>query len=140
MSIATRRRRIKHGAPYPATTAGIRSAFKAIRTAVDEQGEYANRLIGAEAVSKLRSPRLSRVNVDTGSMREGYRFRVNSPTRIDIYNVAMSKKGFKYPILIEKKYGGAAKTLREHRTSIVRNTNRRLTQRQQDTLLHGELP
>ena len=108
-------------------TPAIRTALQRIQKDVDNQTRDARRLIGSESVAKLRAPSTSLVNVDTGLMRRSYKFKVaHGNNRIDIFNTATSKKGFRYPIYIEKQFRGVRRTLTTQRRSIVRNVNRRL--------------
>ena len=120
-------------------TPDLRSALQAIQKDVDNRSRDARRLIGAESVRKLRSTSVSRVNVDTGKMRRSFFFKVaRGNNRIDIINTARSPSGFRYPVLIERRYGGAARTLRAERTSIARRTQRALDRGRVPTRLTGE--
>ena len=109
------------GPPYLVQTPSVRSALQSIQEGVDSRVRTARRLIGDEAVRTLRTPSTSRVNVDTGTMRSSFQFKAaRNNNRIDIFNRARSRNGFRYPILVERRYGGVAKTLRANRGRIVR--------------------
>ena len=73
-------------------------------------------------------------------MRRSYLFKVaGGNNRIDIFNTARSKNGFHYPLHVEKKYGGVARTLRTQRRSIVRNVERRLKRKVPSGRMRNEL-
>ena len=126
--------------PTLTQTPNTRSALQAIQNDVNNRSRDARRLIGSEAVAKLRAPSTSQVNVDTGLMRRSYLSKVaGGNNRIDIFNTARSKNGFHYPLHVEKKYGGVARTLRTQRRSIVRNVERRLKRKVPSGRMRNEL-
>ena len=111
-------------------TPTLRRSLQRIQTDVDNATRDARRLIGTTACDRLRNPATSRVNVDTGLMRSRYEFKVaRGNNRIDILNDRTSPRGFPVAAHIERTYGGAARTLRQQRTSITREVNRRLQRR-----------
>ena len=122
-------------------TPAVRRALQSIQADVKSKTRDARRVIGNESWAKLINPSTSRVNVDTGHMQRSYKWKVASGNnRIDIFNTATSKKGFRYPLFVEKRYGqGTARTLRTHRGTIARNTRRRLTRRVPQSKMGGEL-
>ena len=115
------------GTPYLIQTPGIRSALQSIQADVDSRTHTARRLIGDEAVRTIRKPGTSKVNVDTGTMRSSFFFTVSrGNNRIDIFNRARSRKGFRYPILIERRYRGVERTLTANRSRIAARARRDL--------------
>ena len=111
-------------------TPALRQAIQRLQNDVNERTRDARRLTGSTACDRLRQPRTSKVNVDTGLMRRSFEFKVaRGNNRIDILNDRTSPRGFPVAAHIERRYGGAARTLRQQRSSIVREVNRRLTRR-----------
>ena len=112
--------------PYAIRTPQLRRALASVQEEVGSKTRLASRLIGDGAVSELRSPSASLVNVDTGRMRRGFRFRVRGAGPIEILNTARSPKGFPYARVVEERYGGAARTVRKRKQSIARAAERGL--------------
>ena len=109
---------------FDINTAGTRRAIANIQAEIDVVRSRALDFMGDEAVSHLAAPS-SEVNVDTGRMRRSYDYRL-TPRTVVMTNSATSPQGYPYPVLIERIYGGVARTLTRDRRSIVRNVNRRL--------------
>ena len=117
-------------------TRGVRSALQSIQADVEDRSRYARRLIGTHSVQRLRAGD-TLVNVDTGKMRDSFTYKVaRGNNRIDIFNSATSPRGFRYPILIERRYRGAERTLNRSRTRIVNSTLRDLNR----PVRRGRLP
>ena len=107
-------------------TPGVRVALQRIQADVDDRTRDARRFIGFEATERIRS-RSSLVNVDTGHMRRSFKFKVaKGNNRIDIFNTATSSKGFRYPLLIEKRFRGVERTIQRDRRRISRYAELRL--------------
>ena len=127
------------GRPTRIDTPQIRKALQSIQQEVNTNTLDARRLIGNQSYLKLIDPSTSLVNVKTGHMRRSYAWRVNGSKQVEILNTATSKKGFRYPQLVEKRYGqGTARTIQRNRGVIVRNTNR-LLKRPVAQVLAGEV-
>ena len=128
------------GSPYLIQTSSLRRALQGIQAEVDSKTRQARRIIGNESVTMLRSTQSSLVNVDTGLMRRSFRFKVaRGNNRIDIFNLARSNKGFRYPILIERRYGGARATIIANRRRIIRYSNLELARPERTGRYRNEL-
>ena len=111
----------------PAGTNNLRAALQSVQNEVGVRTRGARRYIGHESVMMLRSPQRSKVNVDTGTMRRNFYFKVSGGNnRIDIFNRAHSENGYFYPLKIEREYRGAARTIVGERNRIIRDTRLRL--------------
>ena len=104
-------------------TPNLRAALQSIQRDVDDRSRKARVGIARESVNALRSSR-SLVNVDTGKMKRGFRASVaRGNNRIDIVNSVRSARGFRYPIVVERRYRGVERTLRARSSEIVRRVN-----------------
>lgn len=97
---------------------------------VEARSLAANRYVGDEAVKLLRAPSVSQVNVDTGLMRRSFYFRASRDARnIQILNTAHSEGGFFYPNVIERRFGGVARTIQQNRQRIAQRASFNLRER-----------
>ena len=124
---------------------GIGEAIRGIQERVDDKTRRARRLIGSHSVQTLWNAtpvRGSRegMRVDTGLMRKEYRFKVaQGNNRIIIFNRAVSKKGFRYPQLIEHRYKSVQRTLERRQTLIASKVRTDLRRPPRSGRLPGEL-
>ena len=121
---------------------GVTTQIASLKREVNARTRASRRYIGTEVVAALQSTNRTLVNVDTGLMRDNFRFRApNSSRRVDILNRAQSRGGYFYPQKIEREYRGIARTIRRERSTIVSNVNSRLRQNPNgpDSLLPNEI-
>ena len=118
------------GRPFQIKTPGLRGALASVQSGLAQNTMDARRIAGDQVVQRLRGEAdRSFMNRDTGTMRRNYFFKATQ-NQIEIHNKARSGArkrgtggGFPYPIVIEKRFKAAERTILKHKGRIVEYSN-----------------